>query len=69
MLSRHFKAGIVEQVILPSAALLVIVCTFLGDWAVLAAGLVSALAVATGVALTARTGAGERHAGDAQTAK
>ncbi|MEU6230685.1 low temperature requirement protein A [Streptomyces sp. NPDC047042] len=56
--SRYFKVGIAEQLVLPSAALLVIVCTFLGDWAVLAAGLVSALAVAAGVTLTARTASG-----------
>lgn len=52
--SRHFKVGMAQQLALPTAALLVIVCTFLGDWAVLAAGIVAALAVATGVALTAR---------------
>ncbi|MFE0509653.1 low temperature requirement protein A [Streptomyces sp. NPDC058964] len=57
--SRHFKAGIVQQAVLPVAALLVICCTFLGDWAVLAAGLVSALTVVTGAALTARTGTHE----------
>ncbi|WP_369247244.1 low temperature requirement protein A [Streptomyces sp. R41] len=51
--SRHFKVGIAQQIVLPTAALLVILCTFLGDWAVLAAGIVSALAVAVGVALTA----------------
>ncbi|WP_343239971.1 low temperature requirement protein A [Streptomyces sp. SID12488] len=56
--SRYFKVGVVEQLTLPSAALLVIVCTFLGDWAVLAAGLVSALAVAAGVTLTAGRWAG-----------
>ncbi|WP_405820629.1 low temperature requirement protein A [Streptomyces sp. NBC_01390] len=66
--SRYFKVGIAEQLVLPCAALLVIVCTFLGDWAVLAAGLVSALAVATGVTLTARTVAGARHAQDAEAA-
>ncbi|WP_105971997.1 low temperature requirement protein A [Streptomyces geranii] len=60
--SRYFKVGTAQQLVLPSTALLVIVCTFLGDWAVLAAGLVSALAVATGVTLTARTAAGERRA-------
>ncbi|MFF4270931.1 low temperature requirement protein A [Streptomyces sp. NPDC001536] len=53
--SRHFKVGIAQQLVLPTTALLVILCTFLGDWAVLAAGIVSALAVATGVTLTART--------------
>lgn len=52
--SRHFKVGIAQQLVLPTTALLVILCTFLGDWAVLAAGIVSALAVATGVTLTAR---------------
>ncbi|MET9733179.1 low temperature requirement protein A [Streptomyces sp. NPDC006458] len=55
--SRHFKAGIAQQVVLPATALAVICCTFLGDWAVLAAGLVSALAVAAGTTLTARTAA------------
>ncbi|MER6182417.1 low temperature requirement protein A [Streptomyces sp. NPDC001652] len=53
--SRHFKVGIAQQLVLPTTALLVILCTFLGDGAVLAAGIVSALAVATGVTLTART--------------
>ncbi|NUP14581.1 MAG: low temperature requirement protein A [Streptomyces sp.] len=52
--SRHFKFGITQQLVLPTTALLVICCTFLGEWAVLAAGLVSALAVATGTTLTAR---------------
>ncbi|MCX5246625.1 low temperature requirement protein A [Streptomyces sp. NBC_00201] len=58
--SRFYKVGIAQQLVLPTTALLVIVCTFLGDWAVFAAGLVSALAVATGTTLTARMGAGER---------
>ncbi|MFJ4832313.1 low temperature requirement protein A [Streptomyces sp. NPDC088747] len=52
--ARFFKVGIAQQAVLPTAALLVIVCTFLGDRAVLAAGTVSALAVAAGVVLTAR---------------
>ena len=52
--SRHFKVGIAQQLVLPTAALLVICCTFLGEWAVLAAGLVSAGAVAAGTTLTAR---------------
>ncbi|MFD5075800.1 low temperature requirement protein A [Streptomyces sp. NPDC058371] len=52
--SRHFKVGISQQLVLPTAALLVILCTFLGDWAVLTAGIVSALAVALGVTLTSR---------------
>jgi low temperature requirement protein LtrA len=60
--SRYFKVGIAQQLVLPVTALMVIVCTFLGRWAVLAAGLVSALAVATGVTLTARMVAGEHGA-------
>ncbi|KUM71955.1 low temperature requirement protein A [Streptomyces curacoi] len=51
--SRYFKVGITQQLVLPTTALLVICCTFLGEWAVLAAGCVSALAVATGTTLTA----------------
>ncbi|MFF3148330.1 low temperature requirement protein A, partial [Streptomyces sp. NPDC057927] len=43
-----------EQLVLPTTALLVILCTFLRSWAVLAAGVVAALSVAVGVALTAR---------------
>ncbi|MFF4804714.1 low temperature requirement protein A [Streptomyces sp. NPDC001351] len=60
--SRYYKVGIAQQLVLPTTALLVILCTFLGHWAVFAAGLVSALAVASGVALAARRGAGERGA-------
>lgn len=60
--SRHFKVGIAQQLVLPVTTLLVICCTFLDRWAVLAAGLVSALAVATGVTLTARMVAGESAA-------
>ncbi|MGI5426426.1 low temperature requirement protein A [Streptomyces sp. CA-179760] len=52
--SRHFKAGITQQLVLPATALLVICCTFLGDWAVLAAGVVCALSVVAGEALAAR---------------
>ncbi|MFJ4205802.1 low temperature requirement protein A [Streptomyces sviceus] len=58
--SRYFKVGIAQQLVLPGTALLVICCTFLGDWAVLAAGIVAALAVVTGTTLTARTVARER---------
>ena len=39
-----------------------ILCTFLGDWAVLVAGIVATLAVAVGVILTARMTAPERRA-------
>ncbi|MFH0177183.1 low temperature requirement protein A [Streptomyces cacaoi] len=52
--ARHFKVGLAQQLVLPVAALLVICATLLGEWAVLTAGLVSALAVATGTTLTAR---------------
>ncbi|WP_079142332.1 low temperature requirement protein A [Streptomyces sp. LUP30] len=52
--SRHFKVGLAQQSVLPVTALLVICCTFVGEWAVFAAGAVSALAVATGATLTAR---------------
>ena len=62
--ARFYKVGTAQQLVLPTAALLVILCTFLGDWAVLAAGIVSALTVATGVTLTARMVAGERGAGE-----
>ncbi|MFD9002009.1 low temperature requirement protein A [Streptomyces sp. NPDC059582] len=55
--SRHFKVGISQQLVLPTTALLVICCTFLGDWAVLAAGVVSALSVVVGTLLTARANA------------
>ena len=60
--SRYYKVGITQQLVLPVTALLVIVCTFLGHWAVIAAGIVSALAVATGVTLTARMAAGQSRA-------
>ncbi|MFJ3655057.1 low temperature requirement protein A [Streptomyces nigra] len=52
--ARYFKMGIAQQLVLPTTALLVICCTFLGEWAVFTAGLVSALGVATGETLTAR---------------
>ncbi|MFI6547129.1 low temperature requirement protein A [Streptomyces prunicolor] len=56
--ARHYKVGIAQQLVLPVAALLVICCTLLGRWAVLATGLASALTVAVGVTLTARAAAG-----------
>ncbi|MDN0193821.1 low temperature requirement protein A [Streptomyces sp. S.PNR 29] len=58
--SRYFKVGMTQQLVLPSAALLVICCTFLGDWAVLAAGVVLALTVATGETLIMRRVTRER---------
>ncbi|MFJ8646069.1 low temperature requirement protein A [Streptomyces sp. NPDC093546] len=55
--ARYFKVGIAQQLVLPSAALAILLCTFAGRWAVLAAGLVAAAAVASGVTLTWRTAA------------
>ncbi|MEU5522861.1 low temperature requirement protein A [Streptomyces sp. NPDC047860] len=52
--ARYFKRGLAQQLVLPVAAVLVLLCTFLGHWAVLAAGLVAAATVATGVTLAAR---------------
>lgn len=66
--ARHFKVGLAQQLVLPVTALLVIGCTFLGEGAVLAAGLVCALAVATGTTLTARAEAREDTAGRAPDA-
>ncbi|AKJ12581.1 membrane protein [Streptomyces incarnatus] len=60
--SRHFKVGVAQQLVLPVTALLVICCTILGDWAVFAAGLVCASAVAVGVTLTARMAGRQRAA-------
>ncbi|WP_330458355.1 low temperature requirement protein A [Streptomyces sp. NBC_00820] len=63
--ARHFKVGTGQQLVLPVTTLLVLCCTFLGSWAVLAAGLVSAAAVATGVVLTAGPSARRRRHGTA----
>ncbi|MFF8838302.1 low temperature requirement protein A [Streptomyces sp. NPDC015130] len=52
--ARYFKVGIAQQLVLPVAALAILLCTFAGHWAVLAAGLVAAATVAIGVTLTAR---------------
>ncbi|MER7919220.1 MULTISPECIES: low temperature requirement protein A [unclassified Streptomyces] len=60
--ARHFKVGIAQQLVLPVTALLVLGCTFLGGWSVLAAGLICAAEVATGVTLTARMVRRERTA-------
>lgn len=59
--ARHFKVGTAQQLVLPTTALLVICCSFLGDWAVLAAGVVMAGAVAVGTTLTARMAAQENE--------
>ncbi|MGW1883367.1 low temperature requirement protein A [Streptomyces sp. NPDC001970] len=52
--SRHFKHGFAQQLPLPLSALAILACTFAGKWAVLAAGLVAAAAVAVGETLTHR---------------
>lgn len=52
--ARHFKRDLAEQLALPVAALAILACTFAGGWAVLAAGLVAAAAVAVEVALSRR---------------
>ncbi|MFF8832528.1 low temperature requirement protein A [Streptomyces sp. NPDC015131] len=52
--SRYFKAGIAQQLVLPCAALGILLCTFAGRWGIFTAGCVAAAAVATGVTLTAR---------------
>ncbi|MDC2950035.1 low temperature requirement protein A [Streptomyces heilongjiangensis] len=66
--ARHYKVGTAQQAVLPLAALAVVLCTFLGHWAVLAAGLVAAGTVAIGVAFTART-AGAEGAGAAASGR
>ncbi|MCZ4516341.1 low temperature requirement protein A [Streptomyces sp. ActVer] len=59
--ARHYKVGAAQQLVLPVTALAVALCTFLGDWAVFAAGVVAALAVVVGVTLTARMAAREER--------
>ncbi|MFB6813161.1 low temperature requirement protein A [Streptomyces sp. NPDC056347] len=53
--ARHFKRDLAEQLPLPVAAAAILACTFVGGWAVLAAGLVAAAAVAVGVLLSRRS--------------
>ncbi|CAM5262726.1 low temperature requirement protein A [Streptomyces tanashiensis] len=53
--ARYFKIGIAQQLVLPVASFAILMCSFAGHWAVLAAGLVAAATVAVGVTLTART--------------
>ncbi|MER7107389.1 low temperature requirement protein A [Streptomyces sp. NPDC000229] len=60
--SRYFKVGIGQQLVLPCAALGILLCTFAGRWGILAAGLVAAAAVAVGVTLTARMTRGTQGA-------
>ncbi|MER6996900.1 low temperature requirement protein A [Streptomyces sp. NPDC000410] len=52
--ARHFKRGVAQQLTLPVSALAVLACTFAGEWAVLAAGLVAAATVAVGETLAHR---------------
>ncbi|MFJ3903249.1 low temperature requirement protein A [Streptomyces sp. NPDC090025] len=51
--ARYFKVGFAQQALLPVAALAILMCSFAGEWAVLAAGLVAAATVGVGVTLTA----------------
>ncbi|MEI5099434.1 low temperature requirement protein A [Streptomyces sp. PmtG] len=60
--SRHFKVGLAQQLVLPVTSLAILACTFAGRWAVLAAGIVAALAVVIGVMLTSRMVRSERSA-------
>ncbi|MEV8452755.1 low temperature requirement protein A [Streptomyces sp. NPDC052095] len=53
--ARHFKRDLAEQLPLPVAAAAILACTFVGGWAVLAAGLVAVAAVAAGVLLSRRS--------------
>ncbi|MEU3458590.1 low temperature requirement protein A [Streptomyces sp. NPDC006733] len=53
--SRHSKRGLAQQLVLPVASLLILACTFCGEQAVLLTGVVSALAVAVGIALARRS--------------
>ncbi|MFF4954558.1 low temperature requirement protein A [Streptomyces chattanoogensis] len=54
--SRHQKRGVAQQLVLPVSSVLVLACTFAGELAVLAAGLVASVTVAVGAVLTARQG-------------
>jgi low temperature requirement protein LtrA len=60
--ARYFKVGIAQQAVLPASSLAILMCTFAGRWAVLAAGVVAAVTVAVGVTLTARNPATRTHA-------
>ncbi|MGW2564353.1 low temperature requirement protein A [Streptomyces sp. NPDC001514] len=52
--ARHFKHGLLQQLTLPVSALAILACTFAGEWAVFAAGLVAAATVAAGETLAHR---------------
>ncbi len=56
--ARHFKRDLAEQLPLPLAAVATLACTFAGEYAVLAAGLVAAATVTAGVALSRRPAPG-----------
>ncbi|MFI6059832.1 hypothetical protein [Streptomyces sp. NPDC051286] len=56
--ARHFKRDLAEQLPLPLAAVAILGCTFSREWAVLAAGLVTAATVAVGVPLSRRPAPG-----------
>ncbi|MBT2394191.1 low temperature requirement protein A [Streptomyces sp. ISL-1] len=51
---RYFERTLPQQLTVPVATLAVLACTYAGDWAVLATGLVTAATVAVGVMLAAR---------------
>ncbi|MFD0552141.1 low temperature requirement protein A [Streptomyces rectiviolaceus] len=57
--SRYYKVGLAQQLVLPVSALATLASTFAGGWAVLVAGIVATVTVATGVTLTSRMA---RHA-------
>ncbi|MFD3565726.1 low temperature requirement protein A [Streptomyces sp. NPDC058667] len=63
--ARYFKVGLAQQLVLPVSACAILLCTFAGHWAVLAAGLAAAATVAVGVTLTARNPATKADAGAA----
>ncbi|MER5491258.1 low temperature requirement protein A [Streptomyces sp. NPDC002490] len=54
LVSRHYKSGVAQQLVLPVTTLVVLVCTLAGRWSVPTAGLALATAVAAGVTLAAR---------------
>jgi low temperature requirement protein LtrA len=68
--ARYFKVGMAQQLALPVSALAILMCTFAGRWAVLAAGLVGAATVAVGVTLASRApashGSGPGHGPNAR---
>ncbi|WP_406494970.1 hypothetical protein [Streptomyces sp. NBC_00846] len=52
--ARRFTRDLAEQLPLPVAAPAILACTFAGEWAVFAAGLMAAATVAVGVLLSRR---------------